>query len=416
MGIIALFDGDQSGISSGATIDVTDTKYFYTDTGANTYEIYRGPNQVEDNGGVPATRTITVTKINATSIVITWTGGETISFLSSDEIWISSTYDGSKIFRWVNNPSITGGDIKQYDTFKLSGGENDAITMLTNIGNVQLIANKSSMASWNDYILENFDLDLGCVSEKGYVKLSGILYFLHYTGVYATSGGLPRLISNKIEPYITGATKAGKEASAAGKKGRSVFFTLGDVTLYHEDGSEKKVLSDVCLEYNTVQENWFVHTNVCASEFVTFVEESDSDKLEFTDTGGNYAVKEFLTGSTDNGTEINFRVDTHKLTLQPTAFELSSKPTSLIVETERGASLKAYVSINKTEEFYPLEGKIVKGLSVLKIHGKDEERSKPPTCRQIKISLRDSSAQICKISKISILHIPTNEEISDNQN
>ena len=417
MGIIALLNQDYSSAVSGTAIDVTDTKYFYNTAGANVYDIYRGQTLIS---------TITVSTVNSTSVVATWAG--TPNFLSSDEVWVSGTYSGEKVFRWVNNPTVTGQDIQQYDTFKLSGGENEEITMLTNIGNVMLISNKSTIASWNDYTLENFDLDIGCVSKKGYVKAMGVLYFLHYTGVFSTSGAAPVIISNKVEKYINGATKTGKENCAAGKKGRNVFFTLGDVTLYKNDGSVDKILKDTCLEYNVVQQNWYVHKNVKASEFATFIEETDSDRLEFTDTSGNHSVKEFLSGETDDGKEIDFRIDTMKVSLQSGTsssassaasaaypfFERSSNPIAVAVESERGAAVQVFANLENGEEFYPLEGTVVKGLSVVKITNKDENRGKPPICRLISFSFRDSSKQICKLSRMNIIYVPTTDEIPDN--
>ena len=404
MGIISLFNADYTTPvpTSGATLDVTDTKYFYTDAGANKYDVYRGRTFIA---------TLTVTTVNETSIVATWSGSPT--FLASDEIWISGTYTGPKVFRWISNPTTTGKDVKQYDTFKLSGGENDPITMITNIGNIMLVSNKNAMTSWNDYTLENFDLEIGCVSKRGYVKMLGTLYFMHYTGVYSTSGSVPKLVSNKIEKYITGATKAGKENSVAGKKGRSIFFTLGDVTLYKLDGSINKVLNDVCVEYNLVQENWYVHTNVKTSDFATFVEESDSDRLELADTSGNHAVKEFLSGQTDDGGEIHFRVDTIKLTTQPNNFEYSSKLIALLVEAERGSAMQIFVNLENNEEYYAVEGTVTKGLSVIKITDKDASRGKPPYCRLVSVSLRDSSKQLCKISRMTLVHLPTTDENSD---
>lgn len=404
MGIIALLNADYTALASGSSIDITDTKYFRTDSGANTYDIYRG---------VTLIKSITVTAVTETSITATWTG--TLTALSSDAIWISGTYTGPKVFRWASNPTITGRDIRQYDTMKLSGGENDAITMMTNIGNVMLTANKSTMSSWNDYTLENFDSEIGCVSPKGYTKMLGTLYFLHYTGVYSTTGSTPKIISNKIEKYITGATRSGKEASAAGKKGRSIFFTLGQVTLYNGDGSVNKVLDDVCIEYNITQENWFIHTNVKASEFATFLEEMDSDRLEFIDKSGNHAVKEFLYGDSDDGKEISFRVDTIKITIQP-LFERSSNPIAIVSEVERGSAIQVFVNLENGEEYYPVEGSMTKGLSVIRITDKDSNRGKPPIARLISISLRDSSKQQCKISRMSLIYVPTTDEIPDNNN
>jgi hypothetical protein len=395
---------------TGIEIEVTDTKYFYTNSGANTYDIYRGDIKVT---------VLTVIQINASSIVVTFSGSPAL--LSSDEIWISGTHDGQKIFRWINNPSSTGRDVQQYDSFKLTGGENDPITVLTNIGNVMFAANKNCMISWNDYTLENFDLDIGCVSKKGYVKMIGTMYFMHYTGVYSTSGGVPQVISNKVEKYITGATKEGKENCAAGKKGRSVFFTLGDVTLYKLDGSVNKILKDVCLEFNIVQQNWYVHTNIKASEFSTFIEDTDSSRLELADTSGNHAIKEFLCGETDDGEVIHFRVDTMKITvgmiqyartISPT-FEYSSKVIALMTEVERGSAMKLFVNLENEEEYYQVDGTITKGLSVIKITDKDSSRGKPPYCRLISLSIRDSSPQICKLNRMTLIVLPTTDENSN---
>ncbi len=407
LGIISLISADNLTPSGTITLSVTDTKYLYTATGAKEYEVYRGPNKVAD---------ISLVSIQDTTVTCTYTfSGSFTTFLASDEIWVSGTYTGPKKFRWVNNGSITGRDVKQYDTFKLSGGDNDGITMMENIGNVMMIANKNSLSSWNDYTLENFDLGIGNVSKKGNVKLLGSLYFLHYTGIYSTSGGIPKLISNKVERYINGATKAGKETCAAGKKGRSVFFTLGDVTLYYPDGSIEKTLRDVCLEYSLTQENWFVHTNVKASEFTTFVSELDSDRLVFIDTAGNKAVKSFLEGSTDDGSEIFFRIDLNKMNLQGN-YENTNTLNSLIIETERGSSLKAFVSTAEgNPSWYEIDGTATKGVSLLKITSKDPERGQAVPCRTFSLSLRDSSLQSPKIIRLSVIYLPgtvndTNEE------
>lgn len=413
MGLIALLNNDYTNVSGGGTFEITDTKYIYSDAGANTYDIYRGSLFIA---------TITVTSVTETSITATWSGSITVQ--SSDELWISGTYNGKKVFRWAKNPTISGSTVKQYDTFKLSGGENDAITMMTNIGNVMMVANKSSIMTWNDYTLENFDLDIGCASHKGYTKLAGTLYFLHYNGIYATSGGIPKKISNKIERYITGATKTGKENAAAGKKGVSVFFSIGDVTLYKDDGSIDKLLKDVCLEYNNMQENWYVHTNVKASEFATFVEETDTDRLELSDNSGNHSIKEFLVGETDDGSVIPFRVDFMKLTpgihstsssSASTAFEYSCKPLAVMAEVLRGSSIQAYINLENGEEYFPIEGNLVKGLSIVKIKDKDENRGEPPNARLVSISLRDTSKQICRISRLAFVYIPTTDENVNNE-
>lgn len=391
---------------TGSTkLDVTDTKYFYDTSGANTYEVYRGFTKVADI-------TIISGGVHETSIDITYSfvGSFNVSgkrkFLASDEIWISGTYTGDKVFRWMNNSSVTGRDVKQYDTFKLSGGDNDGITLMENVGNVMMVGNKNGIGTWNDYTLENFDLGIGCTSPKGYVKLMGNLYFLHYTGIYSTGGSVPQLISTKIERYISGATKAGKEESVAGKKGRSVFFTLGDVTVYNADHSVDKVLNDVCVEYNLTTQNWFIHTNVKATHFSTFLEYYDPDRLVLLSTSGDKASKEFLLGDTDDGEEIFMRADLNRITFQ-SQYENENTLNSLIMESERGTSLKVFASITEgNNEWYEVIGPVVKGISILKLSAQDEDRGEAVPCRLLSLSLRDSSKQTPKLTRLSVTYTP----------
>ena len=275
MGIISLLNGDVTAAAGGVwTLPVTDNKYFYTVSGMNVYEIYRGNQKVA-----------TVTISSVTEIAITATSANVVfesgfsSFLSADEVWISGTFTGEKQYRWISNSSTIGRDVKQYDTFKLVGGDEDSVTLLEPIGNILMIANKNAMMTWNDYNLENFDLGIGCCSKNGYVKLKGSLYFLHYSGIYSTSGSMPQLLSRKVERYIRGATKTGLEEAAAGFKGLSVFFTIGDVTLYNNDGSTWKTLPQVCLEFNVADQNWYVHTNVTSTQFETYIDTDGTERL-----------------------------------------------------------------------------------------------------------------------------------------
>lgn len=391
LGIIALADGDHpSGVTN---ISITDSKYFYDDSGMNSYEIYRGGTLIT---------TITVTAVNETSIDVSATGA---AILSSDEFWIAGTFTGAKQYRWVNNPTSTGRDVKQYDTFKLTGGDESPVTLFETIGNVLMIGNRRTLATWDDYTLQNIDLGIGCASPRGYVKMLGTLYFLDYGGIYGTTGGLPTLLSRKIERYIKGATKAGLEAAAAGTKGLSVFFTIGDVTLYNEDGSTDKVLNDVCIEYNAGDQNWYVHTNVTNSQFINFINTAGAEQLWGTSTSTDASVLSFLEGDTDESAEIFMRFDTQEIQLLK-EFETNATPIALVTEVYRGSQAKAFVSLDKNQ-FYELEGTATKGISILKVHGPDKKQLNSPICRKIKISYRDSSKQRCRINQFALIYTPT---------
>lgn len=395
LGIVALVNGDHASHASGAILEVTDTKYFYADSGMATYEVYRGTTLIT---------TLTVTTVNETSITVTHSGTPTIN--SSDEIWITGTFSGAKQYRWANKQTSTAQSTKQYDTFKLSGGDEDDITIMEPIGNVMLISNKNAMIVWNDFMLENMDLGVGCISPRGYIKLMGSLYFLHYSGIYSTTGGVPVLISRKVDRYISGATKAGLENCAAGFKGLSVFFAIGDVTLYNKDDSYWKTLPNVCLEFDIADQTWYVHTNVSASQFMTFIDSVGTQKLLLSSSAAGKSVKEFLVGNTDDGEEIFFRADTQPLQFSK-SFELYSEPLEIVSEVDRGASMECFVALDD-DDFYPIVGTFRKGISTLKITSKDPQRVQPTPCRKIRVSFRDSSKQKCKLLQTAIVYSPTN--------
>ena len=304
MGIVALANGDVTAATGPVwTIPVTDAKYFYADAGMNQYDIYRGATKIA---------VITVSEVHETSIDVlvadmVFEAGQS-SILSADEIWVLGTYTGKKQYRWVNNPTKTGGDVKLYDTFKLSGGDEDALTIMEPVGNVLILGNKHTMMSWNDYNLENFDLGVGCVSRHGYTKLLGTLYFIHYSGIFSMTGSAPQLISRKVERYIKGASRAGLEGAAVGFKGLSIFFSIGDVNLYNDDGSFWKTLPDTCLEFHVADQDWYIHTNVSADDFESFVDSGGVQRLVMSDSvvasagvfGPEMIINGDFTGNDDN--------------------------------------------------------------------------------------------------------------------
>jgi hypothetical protein len=410
LGILALVNND---VKKGETvIPVTDNKYFIP---GETIQFYRG-NTLITSGVVASVQETTITMNVKT----------TVDLLAADEIWVNNTFGGAgvtKVFRWVNNPSAMGVNAKDYDTFKVSGttdNSDEAINVMTNIANYMILMTNNNIAVWNSYVLQNLDLGVGCVSRQGYVKCSGSLYFLHYTGIYETAGAMPKCISTKVEKYITGATRAGLEAASAGKKGRSIFFAIGDVTLRNPDGSIEKVLKDVCLEYNIAQENWYVYTNWKINKMVTYYASAngvatDPDVLagisEYTISASKAnPIVELLDVGTflDVTSEIPFRIDTPNIMLGST-FQMIAYPQEVHLEMERGVGMKCFVSLD-LGDWYELDGEAGKGATIFKINSKDKNTAQPPRCRNIRLSFRHFEKQLCKISKVAVLYTITPEE------
>lgn len=387
LGIVALVDGD---IASGtSTITVTDTKYIYT--ASDQLDVYRGGTKIT---------TVTVTAKQEYSVTIS--GTTSAPLLSSDELWVKDTYGtNARVFRWATNPS-SGTPVKRYDTFKLGGGANSAITMMTNIGDVMAMANKNTFMTWNDSGLTNYDSEIGCVSKKGYVKTNNILFFVDYTGVYASTGGAPKLMSSKVQDYFDGATKTGLEAAAAGVQGTSAFFAIGDVTLYNTDGSVEATKKDVCLEYNMRQENWFVHTNIPASQFIKFISSSNPGKIIFS-SSKNFKIYDLFNGKTDNGDAIPFSITTSDLTLMGNSYELFAYPRFEIVEVESGNNAKAFVSLDRGQ-FFELHDPLNKGVNRIPVNpGTNLSTDDFSRCKKIKLRITEFSKGAFKLARLAIL-------------
>lgn len=386
LGITGLVDGDHA--SGVTTVQVTDTKYIHS---SDTLLVYRGGTLIT---------TLTVTGKTEYALTVNATGA---ALESSDELWVNGTYTGKRLFRWVDNPQ-SGIDVKQYDTFKLSGSGDDSLTVLEPIGDVLLMANKNNIGVWNDYNIKTFDLGIGCVSERGYVKSLGLLFLLDYTGIYATPGESPKLISSKVDEYIRGATKAGLEGGAMGRKEKSIFCTIGDSTLYNDDGSVKKVLSDVMLEYNLQQENWFVHTGIDATQLDRYIESTNPDSLEFSSSSTGH-IYNLLNGTFDDtDKEIPFIATTNEITLNSN-FELYAYPKAVILEVKRGHGIKCNASLDRAA-FFPLEGEAEKGVTRFGFTKRSEDDPEPK-CRTISLSFREMSGSPVKISRVAIEYYET---------
>lgn len=396
LGIVALVEEDAD--AGAVTINVTDTKYIAP---GEILVVMRGNTQIT---------TLTVSAKTETTLTIT----PTVALQSADELWVENSVTGARKFRWNSVPS-SGIDVKLYDTFKLTGDQNDRIRMLTNIGNVMVIANSTNMAVWDNYKLDTLDGGVGCVSDNGYTKNQGTLFFLHYTGIYATQGGAPQLISGPVARYIRGATRAGLENASMGgmvRKSNSIFCSIGDVTLYRPDGSTEKTLSNVVLEYNLQQKIWFVHSELKARRWCTYIEATDPDMVLFASDDTGYNVYQFLTGSTDtiNGTtvaNIPMRMDTTRLYMCKEYDKIGS-PMEVGIESERGSNTRCFISIDE-QPYYELQGQASKGITILKVDNIESEATIPPRGRFVRLSLRDYSNQTVKISRVFLNSIESRE-------
>lgn len=405
LGIVGLIEGDHD---SGVTeVRMTDVKYVRV---GDTLDIWRGTSSVG---------TITVTAKSQSSVTCTATS---FAMLNSDEAWVSGTYNGKRLFRWADRTE-TGTGVKKYDTFDLPGGTGDRITMMANVGGVEVIASKTAMAYWDDSQLISMDANIGCVSDKGSVLHMGHLFFVNYTGVYSTTGAVvPTYRSAKVEPYFRGATKANMDKCAMGRKGTSVFVAIGDVTLYNDDGSVRASPKDVCLEYDIQKDDWAVHTNVPANVFANFTYGSRTDRLLYgTDRGfwlpqtasyaGVYGVREFLDPNRAydfdgvNSLEIIYRMDLPRM--QVSALEEGlAEVRKAVLQCDRGSEVQLFVREDGDSDFHACAGEFTKGAKVVTVTSNSTKRGSdlpgPMVCRALDVSVRGSTRSKTRFSGMVI--------------
>lgn len=156
----------------------------------------------------------------------------------------------------------------------------------------------------------------------------------------------------------------------------------------------------------------FIMFNPVGSPAEITIDNVSLKEITTSETTDNYSVKEFLSGTTDEGEPIFFRADTQQLQLDPN-FEMFGNLTSITTRTKRGALIKCFISIDDGD-FYQIQGSITKGFSTLKIHSKDiKSVPTPPLAREIKISWRDSSKQLCRIIQSSIIYVSTTMDYNE---
>ena len=259
LGIASLVSGDQS--APITTLNVTTSQYILpTGAGTDTVDFYRGATLLGSG---------TVTGRSATTL--TFSSPLAFSLQSSDEIWIGGTHDSTKVFRWDNRS--TGTNAKEYDSFQ--NLSNEDLTLITNIDMIQLICTPNSISAFDGTNIRPLSLDIGVCSSKSFAHILGQGVFLHYTGIYSiSSGSLPRLLTSKIQQIFDNADPQQLEQACAAANNFSYFVSIGDVPFYNTNGSLKRTMRNVVIEYNFRQNNVFVHSGIAMTNFVSYIQNS----------------------------------------------------------------------------------------------------------------------------------------------
>ena len=385
VGLISLVDGD---FSTGATtIKVTDTKYIRS---SDSLDIIRG--------GVYK-GTLTITAKTEDSITVTATG---FDIKSSDQIWVKDTFSTAKaLWRWDTN-SPPGSPLNT-SSIQVGTNADSEITCLQTVGNFLMVGTRTSTSGWNGTAMTALSTDIGVVSHEGWVTLGGTLYFVSSRGIYRTAGGGPERISTPIRRIYDYTTKSGRENSVMWKMGDSIYAYVGPVSVPTDDNSVNKVISNCVFEFDTVQENWYIHSyGASVDEANSYNSDLNADDclVAFND-GSTSITNHFMSGTTDNSNDIFMRVDSSTLYLN-SAFEKPSYLWFANLDLLQGDGVKMFLTPDDYDT-YEIDGEFKKGLNTLTLNGPpSDSQSEAPRARKVRISFRAATKKKIKLGRFRI--------------
>jgi hypothetical protein len=128
----------------------------------------------------------------------------------------------------------------------------------------------------------------GCVADRTLIDLKGVLYWLDEGEFKAYTGGVPSVISQKVNKYLKDIPAAHKAKCCCGKLGKYLYLSIP----YGSSATDCNLL----LEYDTELKQWYPQTGT----FVDFI--NIGEKLYGVDPTGQ--IWDMENGTDDAGTDI----------------------------------------------------------------------------------------------------------------
>ncbi len=177
-------------------------------------------------------------------------------------------------------------------------------TCLKRSGDILLIFKDRALYMWNGSSTQADTLvNIGTISQETVVNAHNITFFIGRSkkdlGIYAYTGGYPKLISRKVKRWTDNITQsvANLALLCAGATDSQVFFYIGNIAFTNDEIYGTRTFSDVWLVYHLAQDEWTVYDNLPARVFGNLVN-SSSEKLYFGNNNGK--VFEVDNGQTDD--------------------------------------------------------------------------------------------------------------------
>jgi hypothetical protein len=147
----------------------------------------------------------------------------------------------------------------------------------------------------------------GAPSQKCIVTAQGVCFWVNENGAWATEGGAPKKIStNKVDRLIKSCSAANFSNVAAGTDEEHIYWSFASVTMNGE------TYTNIVLKYNILQNTFDIRKYPTLHRaYAKYVDSSNNVFLLFGDDDGQ--VMKMDTGTSDNGTSINWAMETQTL-------------------------------------------------------------------------------------------------------
>ena len=290
------------------------------------------------------------------------------------------------------------------DYADINPDDNDQITWISTHGNRLLVFKEKGLYRWSFGQTEpDKIIDIGTPQGRTVKYIHGITFFANQFGVWAYTGGFPKLISRKVQPFIDAIpTLANMRAEVDNDH---YYLYIGDVTV--TINNETRTFSNSMLVYCLSMDSWYLYTfpfeitAMARLRTKTIGATALTDNIYIGDDDG--FVYRFLSGTQDSlGTSARPVAGEIIFKEIPINFPEDSMLDDTIVCAIQATGSRASYRLDRDKDFRGKMGDLVKRINFF-----DLKKQKASTF-QLKIT--DNSTTISVIEGYSINHNPKREK------
>lgn len=236
--------------------------------------------------------------------------------LFPDRLYASSMPSVIGNITWSTSVSVIDktGTNSFYVDINPEDGQN--ITALERNGANLLIFKERSMYTWNGSATQaDILVDIGAISQEAVTTVHNITFFLGRSkknlGIYAYTGGYPKLISRRIKRWIDAIDQSALSSIKSGADEDNVYFYVGTITFMGDHIYGDRTFTNTWLVYSISQDSWKVYTELHSKAF-GLITSSGQELLVFGDNDGK--LWELGQGQTDDSGDAQTAVEMEIIT------------------------------------------------------------------------------------------------------